>query len=335
MQLQSISTRLAALEEDLRQNQDILKLTSIGSIAGLRTTSGICPTCLQEIGDSLIPNGIPEKAMSVDQSIRFIQSQKITFEKMRSAGSRDLEAKQMRFSALQNELDSLRTSIRSLQQTLTSDARMPSIADVRRRVVLEESLKAARRISDEFESHMERFISVSSRWRSLREALAELPKDGLSPSDEAKIALLESLFVEQVKEYGLTSVNPETLEISRDTYKPTREGFDLIFELSASDNIRTIWAYLLGLLEMSRSKKTNHLGLLILDEPRQQETADLSFAEFLRRASRASEFGQQIIFATSEPQEDLLPALVSIPHQYLNYNGKIITRLADGAQSDK
>ena len=72
-----------------------------------------------------------------------------------------------------------------------------------------------------------------------------------------------------------------------------------------ADMIRTIWAYLYGLLEVSRTHSTNHAGLLILDEPQQQETAAVSFKEFLNRAAGARAANQQVVFATSEDSTNL------------------------------
>jgi len=75
--------------------------------------------------------------------------------------------------------------------------------------------------------------------------------------------------------------------------------------------------------------ETNHLGLLILDEPRQQETAKISFAEFLKRASGAAQFQQQVIFATSETEANLREILVDVPHTCHSFAGKIIKRQDD------
>lgn len=48
---------------------------------------------------------------------------------------------------------------------------------------------------------------------------------------------------------------------------------------SASDAIRVVWAYLLGMLEVARVKDTNHPEFLVFDEPKQQ-MATFSFLPF-------------------------------------------------------
>ncbi len=46
---------------------------------------------------------------------------------------------------------------------------------------------------------------------------------------------------------------------------------------SASDAIRAVWAYLIAMMDIGRSHSTNHLGMLVFDEPKQQMVAGVSF----------------------------------------------------------
>jgi hypothetical protein len=106
------------------------------------------------------------------------------------------------------------------------------------------------------------------------------------------------------------------------------EGFDLGFNLSASDMIRTIWAYLYGLMEVARTGETNHLGLLVLDEPRQQQADKVSFAQFAKRAAGTGAERQQVVFLTSEDPQTLAAMLTGVAHQYINFDGKMIQPMA-------
>jgi hypothetical protein len=82
-----------------------------------------------------------------------------------------------------------------------------------------------------------------------------------------------------------------------------------------------------GLLEVDREEQTNHLGLLLLDEPRQQQADKVSFAEFAKRASDASKFSQQVIFMTSEDETTVQAMLASAKYQYRSFSGKMIQPL--------
>lgn len=105
------------------------------------------------------------------------------------------------------------------------------------------------------------------------------------------------------------------------------ERFDLGFDLSASDMVRSIWSHRMGLLEVARGFTNRHAQLLIFDEPRQQSTDPLSFAALFERAGQANQYGQQVIFATSEPEVSVRAMLQGVAHQYLGFAGKMIRRL--------
>ena len=75
---------------------------------------------------------------------------------------------------------------------------------------------------------------------------------------------------------------------------------ELNFEISASDAIRLKWAYYLALMSLARRKRTNHPGIVIFDEPGQQEIEKVSFFELLKWSSETADSQQQTVISTSE-----------------------------------
>ncbi len=148
--------------------------------------------------------------------------------------------------------------------------------------------------------------------------------------DTKKIKTLETYLRSLLTDYGFSSFKPEKLDISRETYLPTREGFDIGFDTSASDGIRIIWSYLLSLFKLSNEFDTNHPKLVVFDEPRQQEANKFSFTTLLKSASDICNNGGQVILATSEESSVIIESL-----QGVNFNmfssekedGKIIRKL--------
>lgn len=132
---------------------------------------------------------------------------------------------------------------------------------------------------------------------------------------------------EQVAIYGFSTFPPPELEISHENYRPQREGFEIGFEMSASDTIRLKWAYQLALLEVARETRTHHAGLVIFDEPQQQKTARISFKKLLDRAATAAASGQQIIFETSEDRDQLEDFLSGLDCHFLPFDGPIVRRV--------
>ena len=112
-----------------------------------------------------------------------------------------------------------------------------------------------------------------------------------------------------------------------------KEGFEIGFELSASDSVRLKWAYQLGLLDVSHGGTTNHPGLVVFDEPRQQEAAEASVAELLSEASRIANGHSQILIATSEDLSKVKGFLEGIECQLLVFDGKMIAPISVDAGS--
>lgn len=325
----SIDRRLSALHEDLTKHKDIVRLRKMGSSVSLAQSSGECPTCHRPVTDSLIPS--TSSPMTVEDNMALIREQISTFESMRDDAAAVLDSQEANFKLIRARLDSLRSEVRTQKRTLSSDGRAPSEAAIRTRLEAEQRLKLRQRAADTIETVLDVLSELSGSWRELLARKKELKSQYLCEDDRRKLRKLKDCFIEQLVEYEFRSIPPHELGISETSYRPEHDGFDLGFDLSASDQIRTVWAYIYGLLEVSREESTNHPGLLILDEPRQQSTSRVSFAAFVKRASTAGAAGQQILFATSEEDAVLQEALNGLPHQYLNFSGRILQRLPDSS----
>lgn len=327
-QLLSLDERLVSLEEDDRRNNDLLKLQRLGSVEKVAAAKGQCPTCHQSVTDSLIPLN-KQTPMTAEENLKFIRAQIDTFAIIKKSSSGALTAKHRRLTSLQQRATELRASIRALQKTLTSDARAPSVEAIERRLRLRESVTLLERANERLSHELPQMRELGQRWINLQSKIAKLPKGDLSAGDRAKLTRLTELFVSNVTQFELKSVDPQSLKISDENYRPEHDGFDLEFDISASDMIRTIWAYLHSLLELSREVKTNHLGFLVLDEPKQQETARSSFRQLFLRASNAIDQKQQVIIATSEEMSTLVPLLDGVRHQFVSFSERIVKPIAD------
>lgn len=142
---------------------------------------------------------------------------------------------------------------------------------------------------------------------------------------------LETSIRSQLVEYQFNTFSPAALTVSEDTYRPEKEGFEIGFELSASDTIRLKWAYQLGLLDVAMTSGTNHPHILVMDEPRQQEAAEVSVAGLFSEAARVAAKGSQILIATSERLESVESALRGKKCQLIKFDGRLIGRLDDTA----
>jgi hypothetical protein len=276
----------------------------------------------------LIDQGGIGQVMSVAENLAFLQEQRKIFKALLDNEKQEIVLKERRVRALQENAKSLRNRIRAIHRTLVSDDRLPSYAAIKKQVELVEQVDELSQASARFEEILDAFAEHASVWKRLEERKLRLPHDNLSSEDKSKLDSVEESFKDQLEEYDVTSLRPHEVTLSRDSYFPVHEGFDLHFDLSASDGIRFVWAFILSFLEVARKFDTNHAGFVLFDEPRQQSTKGESLRQFLQRASRAKEHGQQVIVATSEEEGHLKGFLSGLEHEYHSYPGRMITPMS-------
>lgn len=314
-QRDNLDVRIEALREDLQRHRDSRLLAQLGS--SIATSPGeltVCPTCHQDLHDGM---DIAAHVMTIDESIAHIDRQIVTFSEMRADVARAVEAEAAAVRTQRIVLADLRAQIRAHSDALVGPSGAPSLATVTARVTLQQSLSQLGQAIDELARMQSALVRLSHLWATNRARLGE-QDSGPSPSDRAKIDYFENSLRDQLAQYEFDSLRPTDIDISRETYRPIHEGFDLGFDLSASDMVRLIWSYLLGVLDTSKTYSARHPGLLIFDEPRQQDTAQTSFAALLRRSSEISE-GAQMLIATSESSTSLESMLTNVPHTVIDF----------------
>lgn len=302
-----LELRIEALEADLQKHKDARTLVELGAtFAAELLAENVCPTCHQDVHDGM---DISSHVMAVQENINFIGRELTT---LRSALS-DIEsaaaALRVRERGARSELADARRRVRALRETLVSADSAPSAIDLTNRIQLQDRVERLEESGRQIAGLREGLASTAQRRREQRDLLNSVNADELQGSDLTKVLALESYLRSQLERYGFSSLSTNEVEISRDTYRPAHEGFDLGFDLSASDMIRVIWAYLLGILRVADEHGGNHLNLLIFDEPKQQDTASESYQELLQEAAGQGNRGAQIIFATSENLDSLLAML--------------------------
>jgi hypothetical protein len=327
--LTALETRLQTVDEDLSHNKDTRKLRDMGATRSLALARGECPTCHQNVDDTLLSQKMEHSVMGLDENIAYLSSQKQTLEKMHERTVGAIAAIDRRRNAVTIYNDELRANIRSFRKTLISAGTSPSEAAVRQRLIVEERLRSRVVAIEEFEAAMPDFKGMAGRWRELQTQKKNLKTDEQSGHDRERLRILSEEFKSALQEFGFESFPMDTVALDRTTYKPKREGFDLAYDVSASDNIRIIAAYATSLLESARQFSSNHPGLLILDEPRQQNMQWPDFAKILKRLSGATAAKQQVIVATSDRPDAINELMKQIPHSRVDvdYDGWLLKPL--------
>ncbi|GAB7550961.1 hypothetical protein NRB_04570 [Novosphingobium sp. 11B] len=303
----ALTTRVQALEIDLRRNKDAQKLQRLGSDLGKAAYEHICPTCHQDVTSELLPT-VDSVGMALEENIAFVKSQLELYRSALGASGQRLEEIAGRFRGVDRNLQDKQQELRSLRQELLRPGTSPSRAAIENLVRQQNFLTQLRSIDDLAISLIDDLQRIATDWVKANASLRGLPEDNLTTADKKKVELLTAKIIEQLAVYGFRSFEPEEIALSTDNFRPlvrAREGDDVIekeinFEISASDAIRLKWAYLLATFELKRANTTNHPGLVVFDEPGQQEIASHDLFAFLKRACTASKGNGQVIVSTSE-----------------------------------
>lgn len=324
--IESLKRRIKSLAEDLQKNQDVQKLQRYsGAVADL--TPDRCPTCEQSLIDTLLSQEALTAVMPIEDNIEYLRSQLKMFEDILAREEHDIRSLEQAVSRMDRELVEYYSRVRTLRADLVSPGSTPSATAIEERIRTESRIRELEGVQTSFEESIHGLKLLATTYAGLLKDRAELPSDKMTADDRAKFRELTRLLREQAREYGFSTFDPAELTISEDTYRPEKEGFEIGFETSASDAIRLKWAYQLALLELDSEIATNHPGVLLFDEPRQQSSAKVSFESLLQRAALAKKRNQQVIFSTSEDIENLQRITSKLDCTEQIFPGYVIQRL--------
>lgn len=328
----TLDRRIAALDLDLRRNLDAQKLQQLGSTTLGLVTDRTCPTCHQLVATELLPEeGVT--VMAIDENIAFVRSQLDLYRAMRKTNEDVLNSLRVRFDSASQEQSDVRRSIRSLKDDLVRPSSALIWSEVEEVVRLEARVAHWMGIQQEVDASVDELQSLAMEWVGLKGALDGLRTKEMSLLDRKKVATLEDSMQSFLRLFGFQSFGAEEIGLADDDFRPQVVGRDgegqrveqnIGFEASASDGIRLKWAYYLALLEVSREYSTNHVGMVIFDEPGQQQMREVDLGAFLVRAADSTEGGGQILISTSGDVDRVRESLKGRAVTIHDYEGFVI-----------
>ncbi|MBU3891074.1 hypothetical protein, partial [Methylosinus sp. KRF6] len=319
----SLRRRIESISDDLQKNLDVQKLERYAGIGGSLAPDH-CPTCHQALVDTLLSQDVITAVMPIEANIEYLRSQLRMFEGILRREQEDLRRLELRAAEGDRELNELYSRIRTVRADLMAPNSNPSAVAIEERVRAEARVRELENIQEVFDDTVERMTVLAATLERLLSARSALPKDKMSPLDKEKLEALTKLLQRQAGEYGFSTFDSNELTIDDNTYRPQKEGYEIGFETSASDAIRLKWAYQLGLLELGHTYPTNHPGMLLFDEPRQQSSSKVSFGRLLEHAAACHRSDQQVIVSTSEDILTLTAILSHIPCTQTIFSGYVI-----------
>lgn len=195
--------------------------------------------------------------MTYESSLNFIKEQIKAFEFVLVDCNKQLKFKEVEQSRIESKIASLKVEISKLKNT-----DYPSVAlqeeYLRHKINLENDIDDIDEAIRDITNIRLELDTLHKKYKKLMSDRKSLPERILSQNDIAKLRLLNSGVVQRLKKYNFDSFDAELIGISEDNYLPTREGYDIGFDTSASDGIRIIWGYLISLFTVGQRFATNH-----------------------------------------------------------------------------
>ncbi|MGN7176536.1 hypothetical protein BK139_23110 [Paenibacillus sp. FSL R5-0490] len=292
---------LMVLEDDLKKNQEAQKLYSLGAAFNSELSKGMCPTCHQDIEDTLLPQEITVRPLDLAENIRYIKEQINAIKFGLSQSEFIINNKKAQLSSIEEHLMQSRRTLRLVKSELREDPRLQTKQDIEKIVDTKIQIQKLREANNKLEKLKNDINSLQDDWKNYIARKENHSDEYFSKADKEKLKKFEQDFKLYLKEFGFSSVSIGDITISEDKYTPIVKGFDIKFDSSASDHIRLIWAYTCALANTAAQFNGHHPKLIIFDEPGQQQMDMSSQASLFKVLT--SLIGQTIVASSLKQKE--------------------------------
>lgn len=291
------SKMLSEIDEDLKDFQDIKWISSDRTWD--KVTNSKCPVCEQGLAE------ISKNSISNDKVVKtseFLKSQKELYQSYINASSSSTEKYRAALDFYASKLNSKRKELDYFSKDISSQTVFAVRSEMQRLSELNHRLFSVEEFNRHFQSVKCKLKEISIQYYDLIEQ--ERTVKGLLKEDDTTIKSFESLFISYLKEFGYRSNGTSSIHISNKGNYPLipeinlfgQEAQNIRFISSASDFVRSIWAYYMSLLVLGK----RHPGFLVLDEPGQHQMRLDSLISLLGSAAGS---GKQVIMAISQDRK--------------------------------
>jgi hypothetical protein len=287
-------TALQDIEFDLKDFRGLKKI-SLNRNWGM-SANPHCPVCDSNLS-AKANFELPEE--KVTKTLEFLKSKRNTYETYLSASESVIQKYSVVIEFYKKKILHYKNVLDSLFQDMKQPQIFAVSSSIQEQVELEQKLIEVEFFKEYFLTSLVKLQEASEKFYFY---VAEDKKLKVTiDSDGSKIKTFKNKFVSLLKDFGYKSNGTYTIDILQSGYhrllpvdKPfAQEAQSIRFVSSASDFVRSIWAYYLALLTCSE----RHPGFLVFDEPGQHQMRVDSMKSLLNQAVKMN---RQVIFAISQ-----------------------------------
>lgn len=323
-QLDTIETRINSINKDLDENKDLRKLTKLGSLENSYIAKSKCPTCGQRIDDTLFEQSEDSKVMTIDESIMHLDNEKSMLQFTHSVQFELVRSKKDLIAKLEERIKNISSRIRIIKSDMISNNKAISQSYVQQIVDLKVMKTNLIELEEDVDTFWLQLRSIGAQWAIDKAKLDELPSNFINSNDTEILKKLNDEFKRLLRNFNFESTVISNIFIENYNYLPSVQGFDLNADSSASDTIRIIWSYIIALQKISMNYG-NNLGLLVFDEPAQQNADLSSTKELMKELLKLSETQQVFVLYKMEENDGLLEELPKGSYKRIHAENHIIS----------
>ncbi|OLS16577.1 MAG: hypothetical protein HeimC3_53230 [Candidatus Heimdallarchaeota archaeon LC_3] len=321
--LTKLQNSLNNIASEERRYKDLKKLQTYGSKLESLIINNQCPTCDQLINDVVFEE-IDYHPLSIDETLNYLNQQKSALNPLINLSKKTINIKDQIITEIKSKINIIRKNIDEIRSYLEKPIIFQNLSEIRHNLNLEDKIESIKSLNSDIPVYLDRLNDILNIYKELKEELHKLTDEDINKEDLHKIAKFEEIFKIYLKMLRFNSISVNDIEISKDNYLPiwNKDGIKLVIQkISESDNIRLILSYYLALLKLSFTHETNHFGILILDEPRQQ---NMNESDYIELYSVINEFkgDYQIIVASSSKNTFFKELSNKFRFKWFQYNEK-------------
>lgn len=308
-----LNEKLRELQKDKKKYLDVKRIEEYSSLNISDVDLSVCPYCGAKINGILHNPDLNIMPLSLDENIKYIEQQIENCNFVLNNLNQNFKKIELYKKNQLQKVNQIRKTIRDKENDILEPNIILNVEFLRKKVEIENKIDQIIQSKEQYAVFFEDLSNLIDKNNKLKNELSTIPDDLYSKLDNEKIASLSELYKDNIKFFNFRSSAKPDVIISGDNYLPIYRGIqesnktkDIIYRVnySASDVIRSIWSYSISLAEVENIyKNTNHFGILVYDEPRQQNIDEQDIKKFYERLQRLNSENFQIIITTSDKKE--------------------------------
>lgn len=294
-----ISSYKVQLKKLVEEKSNLIGSKKVDSILSDLSKSESCPLCDTKLKIDNFQHEVSSKTF--DSALNFISS-KISMVEQYLKTFSSLESDYVKDMHYYNDqISEIKTKISNIDRDLLSSDESVSRESVYSEIRLDHEVEKYKNLISSFDNLKKDLYSINKRIRSITDDIKDI--DTSFKGDSKKLKDFENVFTDLLKKFHYSSNDEYFVNIrDKNPYKALPSVFNqgtkthqpIRISSSASDFIRSEWAFYLALLKCSPF----HPGILMLDEPGQHAMSPDSLKVLLEQSNKFE--GKQVILAISK-----------------------------------